>query len=123
MAENREYMTHQEGLGSIQISDEVIASIAANAAKEVEGFSGLMVAGNVADFMGGKNKKIAARGVRVENGTDGTTAVTLSVMLKYGCNVSEVAKKIQNAVYAALEGMTGFRIGAVNIHVGGISFN
>ena len=41
MADNREYMTHQEELGSIQISDEVIASIAAGAVLEVEGVCGL----------------------------------------------------------------------------------
>ena len=122
MTDNREYMTHQEELGSIQISDEVIASIAANAAMEVDGFSGMM-AGNVADFMGGKNKKLVAKGVRVEKAEEGATAVTLYLMLRYGCNVGEVAKKVQNAVYTALEGMTGFQISAVNIHVDGISFN
>jgi len=122
MADNREYMTHQEELGSIQISDEVIASIAANTAMEVDGVSSLM-AGNVADFMGGKNKKMSAKGIRVEKSEDGATAVTLFVMLRYGCNVGEIAKKVQNAVYTALEGMTGFKISAVNVHVGGISFN
>ena len=122
MSENREYMTHREDLGSIQISDEVIASIAAGAAAEVEGFGSLMT-GTVTDFMGAKSKKKNARGIRIEKDDDGATVITLFVMLKYGCNVSEVAKKVQNAVYSALEGMTGFRISAVNVHVGGISFN
>ena len=32
-------------------------------------------------------------------------------------------KEAQKAVHAALEGMTGFKVAAVNVHVGGISFN
>ena len=40
-----------------------------------------------------------------------------------GCAVSEVAQKVQSSVFAALEGMTGFQVNAVNVHVGGISFD
>ena len=32
-------------------------------------------------------------------------------------------RQVQNAVYSALEGMTGFPVKAVNVHVGGISFD
>ena len=42
MGENKDYMTHAEKLGCIHISEEVLASIAAGAAIEVEGISGLM---------------------------------------------------------------------------------
>ena len=34
----------------------------------------------------------------------------------------EVAGKIQNAVAAALESMTGFAVKAVNVHVGGAAY-
>ena len=37
--------------------------------------------------------------------------------------IGEVAKKAQNAVYQALESTTGYPVSAVNVHVGGISFN
>ena len=64
MGENKEYMTHPEELGCIHISADVLASIAAGAAAEVEGISGLM---NLAA------KKSNARGVRLSvdefNGT------------------------------------------------------
>ena len=40
-----------------------------------------------------------------------------------GCTIGEVAKKTQNAVYQALESTTGYAVSAVNVHVGGISFN
>ena len=120
MAENKEYMTRQEDMGSIQISEDVVASIAANAAMEVEGVSGLMGA-NVSDFMGGK--KMTAKGVRVESGSEGEIVVNLYISVRYGSAVSEVAKKAQQVVFTALEGMTGFKINAVNVQVGGITFN
>lgn len=45
------------------------------------------------------------------------------VAVRYGCAISDVAKKVQKNVHTALEGMTGFKVAAVNVHVGGISFN
>ncbi len=49
--------------------------------------------------------------------------VNLFLMIRYGFAIAEVAQKVQNAVYSALEGMTGFPVKAVNVHVGGISFD
>ena len=118
MPENKEYMTHQENMGTIQISEDVVASIATSAALEVEGVSGLLSA-NMTDFMGGK--KMTARGVRVEMDDEGIV-VNLFIMIRYGSAITEVASKVQKAVYAATEGMTGFHVSTVNVHVGGISF-
>lgn len=63
MADNKEYMTHQESMGTIQISEDVVATIATTTALEAEGVGGLMNA-NMTDFLGGK--KLTAKGVRVE---------------------------------------------------------
>ena len=49
--------------------------------------------------------------------------VGIFVVVRYGCAISDVAKKVQKNVHTALEGMTGFKVAAVNVHVGGISFN
>ena len=111
MGENKEYMTHPEELGCIHISQDVLASIAAGASAEVEGISGLM---NLA-------KKSGARGVRLTLDDDGA-AVDLYVMIRYGYAIPEVAEKIQTAVSNAIESMTGFPVKAVNVHVGGVSF-
>ena len=64
MPENKEYMTHQEELGTIQISEEVVASIASAAVQEVPDVTGLMGA-NVSDFMGGKKMTVSAVNVHV----------------------------------------------------------
>ena len=44
-------------------------------------------------------------------------------MIRYGCEIADVARKVQQSVFATLEGTTGFKIDSVNVHVGGISFN
>ena len=51
--------------------------------------------------------------------------ITLDVYLtvKYGFAIPETAAKVQDAVMSAVETMTGFSVRAVNVHVGGISFN
>ena len=119
MPENKDYLTHEETLGTIQISEDVVASIATSTALEVEGVGGLLST-NMSDYLGGK--KMTARGVRVEMEGD-AIVVNLFIVVRYGNAISEVAKKAQKAVHAALEGMTGFKVAAVNVHVGGISFN
>lgn len=43
-------------------------------------------------------------------------------MTRYGFSVADVANKVQSAVFASLQDMTGFEVKAVNVHVGGISF-
>ena len=119
MAESREYMVHQEDMGNIQISEDVVANLATATALEVEGVSGLLSA-NVSDLVGGK--KMTAKGVRVEMDGEGLV-VNLFLMLRYGCEISEVAGHVQEAVFSTLEGSTGFKVNTVNVHVGGISFN
>jgi len=119
MADSKEYMSHDENMGSINISEDVVASIASAAATEVEGGGG-MLSGNVSDLVGGK--KMTARGVRVEMDDEGIV-VNLFITIRFGCAIADVAAKVQNAVYAALEGMTGFEVHAVNVHVGGICFD
>ena len=100
-------------------NSDLYKKVASTTASEVDGVSAMMSA-NVSDLMGGK--KMSAKGVRVE--MDGEAiAVNLFIVVRYGSAIGDVAKKVQQMVRTALEGMTGFRVAAVNVHVGGISFN
>ena len=111
MGENKEYLTHPEEVGCIHISEEVLATIAAGAAAEVEGVSGLMSQAA---------KKTPAKGVRLTVDEDGA-AIDVYLMVCYGHAIPEVADKVQSAVASAVEAMTGFSVKAVNVHVGGVS--
>ena len=112
MGENREYITHSEELGCIHISEDVLAAVSAGAAAEVDGICGMM---NLTA------KKAGTKGVRVTV-EDNAAVIDLYVMVRYGYAIPDAAEKIQNAVSAAVEAMTGFSVKAVNVHVGGVSF-
>lgn len=119
MAENKEYITQQETTGSILISEDVVASIATAAALETEGVSAMISAGS-GDLK--PARKMSAKGVVIEPEDDGLR-ITLYVMIRYGYIMAEVAGKVQKAVLAALQDMTGFNIRGVNVMIGGICFD
>ena len=121
MADNREYLTQSEENGSISISEDVIASIAFDAMREIEGVGALsqnMTEQLTEQFTGRKS----LRGVHAEL-QDGAIVVDVYLMVKYGFAIPAVAQKVQTAVSAAVDGMTGYSVKAVNVHIGGISFN
>lgn len=113
MGENKGYITHVEELGSIHISEDVLAGVAGGAASEIEGISGMMHV---------TARKNSARGVRVTV-EENRAVLDLFVVVRYGYPIPEVAEKVQNAVISSVESMTGFAVKAVNIHVGGVSFH
>ena len=118
MSDNKEYMTHLQDGGSINISEDVVASIAVSAAREVDGVAGMMSgsAGNVTELM----KKGLTKGVKMEVGED-SIALDLYLNVSYGHAIPEVAENVQKSVASAVEAMTGFSVGTVNVHVTGIS--
>ena len=123
MGESKEYMTLPEENGSINISEEVIAAIAVGAVREVEGVSGMMtnLGGSVTDLVNNrKNAQKGAKGVKIDM-TGAALELDLYLTVQYGHPVTEVAENAQKAVIAAVEGMTGCTVGAVNIHVGGVT--
>ena len=87
--------------------------------------SGMMtnLGGSVTDLM--SNKKNAQKGVRgVKIDMTGTALVLdLYLTVRYGTAIHEVAENAQKAVSSAVEAMTGCPVGAVNIHVGGVTLD
>lgn len=123
MADNKEYMVMPEEDGAIHISEEVIASIAVGAVREVEGVSGMMtnLGGSVTDLVNNKkNAQKGAKGVKIDMSND-ALVLNLYLMVQYGYAIPEVAENAQKAVASAVEAMTGCSVTAVNIHVGGVT--
>lgn len=108
-------------IGTVKIADDVIALIAAFAAMEVEGVSG-MAGGIDMDTVSRGGMKKLGRTVKVEIGSDGVKA-DLSIELVYGYSIPETCSKVQNKVRTAIENMTGLEVLDVNIRVAGISMN
>ena len=120
MAENREYISRPDEMGTIHISEEVLAVIAAAAALEVEGVGSMAanLGSDLAELLGKKNM---SKGIRVRlNGE--AVVVDISMLIKYGHTVIDVAKQVQDAVVNAVEATSGLPVEAVNVHVGGVTF-
>ena len=123
MADNKEYMVMPEEDGTIHISEEVIAAIAVGAVREVEGVSGMMtnLGGSVTDLVNNKkNAQKGTKGVKIDM-TGAALVLDLYLTVTYGQPIPEVAENAQKAVSSAIEAMTGCPVGAVNIHVGGVT--
>ena len=122
MGETKEYLTLTEDNGSINISEEVVAAIVVGAVRDVEGISGMMttMGSNVAELVNKKGAVKGVRGVKI-NMMEPAMVLDLYVTVQYGCVIPEVAENTQKAVASAVEAMTGCKVGAVNIHVGGIT--
>ena len=120
MRETREYVSRSDELGNSHISGEVLASIAAAAAVEVEGVSGLSatLGSDIAELL--SNKKNLTKGVHIQV-EDEQVTVELAVLMSYGHTIPEVGRAVQDAVKSSVESMTGLTVAAVNVGVGGIT--
>ena len=119
MADTKEYLVQVEENGSIMISEEVIASIASIALREVEGVYGLSTGTNldIGTILGKKNFR---KGVRVLFAEEGML-ISCNLVVKMGCAVLTVAKNAQEAIAEEVTTMTGIRPARVNINVCGIA--
>lgn len=122
MAEHKDYWVTAGDQGTIKISEDVVASIAALAATETEGVGGL-AAGLTAEIANLLGKKSQNKGVRVQLGEQDTVGVELSILVEFGKSVGEVALAVQKAVKAAVESMTGLKTAVVNVVVSGVTFD
>lgn len=120
MSENEKYISRSDEMGNIHISTEVLVVIAAAAALEVEGVGGLSagIGTDMAELVG---RKVAAKGVRLTM-TDDQFNIDISILVKYGYMVSEVAAAVQEAVMSAVESTSGLTVTSVNVTVSGVVF-
>ena len=108
-------------IGTVKIADDVVALIAAFAAMEVEGVSGMAGDLDMNTVSKGGMKRLG-KTVRVEVSKDGVKA-DLAVDLIYGYNIPETCSKVQDRVKTSIENMTGLEVKDVNIRVSGIKMN
>lgn len=122
MNENREYLVYAEESGSVRISDEVIATIAYNATMETEGVKGLASMGTTAEIAEFFTKKPKSKGIRVVFDENRGCVIEVSIAVKYGCDIAQVGKTVQQNIKNALEEMAQLSVKVVNVQIGGISF-
>lgn len=119
MAEGKKYIEQSQEGGRILISEDVIASIAALAVREVEGVYGLSTtaAFDISTILGKKNLR---NGIRVTMDGENVT-ISCNLVVKMGVAVMTVAKNVQESIMNEVVSMTGVRPAAVNVNVCGIA--
>jgi len=120
MSENRDYISRADELGNIHIAEEVLAAVAASAAAEVAGVSGLSAnfGSDIAELLGKKNQ---GKGVRIQVEEE-KISVEVAILMAYGHTIPEVGKAVQENVKTTMESITGLDIAAVNVSVAGVVF-
>jgi len=115
------YITHAGEQGSVHISEEVIAIIAREAVREVDGFGSFAttLGGEIAERLG--SKKLTHRGVKVHT-AENEVSVEIFILVQYGAVIHSVAAAAQEAVASSMEAITGLAVKSVNVTVCGIVF-
>lgn len=108
--------------GSLTISEDVLCSIATNAAKDVDGVSSFSNRPNdvVSTIKQGSLKVMSP--VRIlQDGDD--ISVSIYLNLKPNRQIKEVAQGVQHNVKEAIQNMTGRLVSKVNVIIAGIDFD
>ena len=105
-------------IGSVKIANDVIGMIAALAAMEIDGVSGMP--GNITSESLQKSGKKLTKGVRVQL-SGKNVAVDLALLMGYGFNIPATSQKVQTRVKSTVENMTGLNVTDVNVHISGIT--
>jgi len=110
MAESKNYIVQPQEGGNILISEDVIASIASLAVREVEGVDLTAILG----------KKNLSSGIRVTL-QDNVIDIACNLVVRMGQPVMTVAKNVQEGIANAVESMAGVRPAHVNVNVCGVA--
>jgi len=110
---------HTEGLGRIEVSPRVVASIVGHASNECYGVVGMAARGLRDGIAERLNRETVYRGVEVEVREDGLV-IELYIIAQYGTRISEVAHNLMSAVKYEVEKTLGVDVIAVNVNVQGI---
>lgn len=109
MAEYKRYITQVQENGNVMISEDVVSTIVAHAAEEVEGVDALVA------------KKSWGKSIKILIAEENDLTIDCNVTVKFGYSVVDVARNVQEAVTTAVESMTGTKVRETNVNVCGIA--
>ena len=105
--------------GGIVISEEVLASIAVTAAREVEGVAGLVPCpSNIKRLLRGQGD---LRYVKLTH-SGAELSLEMALRVRAGVNIAGLACEVQRAVKTAIQDMTGKTVARVNLKIAGAEF-
>lgn len=104
----------------INISDEVVTTIAGIAVADIPGVAEMSggIAGGIQEVLSGK--KNFSKGIKADiDGND--VKIDVNIIVNYGVRIPDVAFDIQTKVKKSVENMTGLNVEEVNVHVQGVN--
>jgi len=109
----------EEKYGNVKVDNEVLASIAAIAARKVPGVHRIStsIVGGIVQWI----KRTSDVGIKVVIGEDEVN-FELRVVVDYGVNIPEVTYQIQKAIKEEVERISGMKVGKVDVVVHGVHF-
>lgn len=112
-------MQEKNDFGNVNISEEVIATIAGAATTECYGLVGMAstkLKDGIAQMLGKEDLK---KGVEVSiKGEE--VILNLYIMVGYGVNIAEVARNVIERVKYNVEKQTGLKVQHINVNVQGV---
>lgn len=106
--------------GTIEISNDVIATVVGGAATDIYGIVGMASKNQIKDNINEiLRKENYSRGVVVRQEENGV-AVDVYTVISYGTKISEVCRNVQEKVKYNLETMLGITANSVNVFVQGV---
>jgi len=115
-----ESLKQRRPVGSLQISQDVIATIAGVAAQEIPGVGALTR--HAPGFGHNPLKKQRGKPVDVLI-SDGCAEIDIGLSLQYGAKINAVCTAVQTAVKDNVQTMTGMAVSKVNVFVSRMVFS
>ncbi|MFZ7131084.1 MAG: Asp23/Gls24 family envelope stress response protein [Eubacteriales bacterium] len=108
----------EKEFGNVEISEEVIGSIASLAALEIEGVTEMVggITKGIAEKLGKKNLSKGVKILRNEN----EVSIDINLIVEFGVQIQKIGYNIQKKVKQSVEVMTGLNVVQVNVNVEGV---
>ncbi len=105
---------------NVTYKKNVVISIVSLATQEINGIASISRK-SVSALRSALSKNIN-RGIIV-NFENNVASIDVFVNVKFGYSVKDVAFRVQENIKSSVESMTEFKVGSVNVHVVGVTFN
>ena len=102
--------------GKVTLSNDVIASIAGNAAVNCFGVKGMVLVSLKDGLVHLLKNEYMQKGVKIQKSEEGIT-IELHIAVNYGVNIAAVCRSIMSEVRYNVERMTGAKVLSVDISV------
>ena len=106
-------------VGQVEISDDVLATVAGAAAVECYGLVGMAsrkISEGIAEILG---RDAISKGVQVTQ-DEGRLYIDLYIIVVYGVKITEVAYNVMDKVRYEVEKVSGLPVAEVNVNVQGV---